>query len=110
MILVWTRLGFLIPIIFIAIAIIIFSISSSIFTQEYIESARWLFSLMFLISGIIYWFLGNLLNNKKSKKMIDPQTNRVVFIKKRHNFFFIPIQYWLFIMIIIGIILFFTPQ
>jgi hypothetical protein len=58
-----------------------------------------------IISAIIIWFIGNKFNSAKNERIfIDKQTGREVIVKPNHSLFFIKMQYWAFIIGIIGLI------
>ena len=46
------------------------------------------------ISAIIVWKLGNLLNNKKGRLLVDQETNEVVELRSKNDLFWIDMQYW----------------
>jgi hypothetical protein len=62
-----------------------------------------------LIGGIVVWFLGKHLNKNKAQVLIDKETGKEVVLKKTHTLFFIPMEYWGPIVILIGLITAFTP-
>jgi hypothetical protein len=51
------------------------------------------------------WFMGRKVNTKTEKVLIDPETNEPVTLRTGggHSLFFIPMQYWAFILLVIGV-------
>jgi hypothetical protein len=52
------------------------------------------------------WFMGRKVNTKTEKVLIDPETNEPVMLRTGggHSLFFIPMQYWAFIFLVIGVL------
>ncbi|HPF23640.1 MAG: hypothetical protein R3C08_05220 [Hyphomonas sp.] len=50
------------------------------------------------------WFMGRKVNTKTEQVLINPETNEPVVIRRGggHSLFFIPMQYWAFILLIVG--------
>jgi hypothetical protein len=60
--------------------------------------------LLFLPAAVLLWFLGRYLN--KPKVYTDKATGQQVYSKGgRHSLFYIPIEYWAFIYVLLAIIL-----
>lgn len=95
----WGILAFLIPLLFFVIGTgIDFNLQSVTQVANYIP-------LVFLfLSAPVVWFLGVRLNSKPPRKLIDPQTNQQVLLKKTHSLFWVPMQYWAIVVVILGLI------
>jgi hypothetical protein len=92
---IWSGLGFLVPLIFIVLCIGTFIGLEPLTSEEFIDAnSKWLTQVLFLVCGAIFWFLGNLIKKKTGKIMIDPETKQEVRVGGNHTFFFIPIRYW----------------
>jgi hypothetical protein len=52
------------------------------------------------------WFMGRKVNTKTEKVLIDPETNEPVMLRTGggHSLFFIPMQYWAFILLAVGLL------
>lgn len=60
--------------------------------------------LLFLPAAVVIWFLGKYLN--KPKTYIDKATGQQVYSNGgRHSLFFIPMEYWAFIYVILAVVL-----
>ncbi|WP_066504477.1 hypothetical protein [Abyssisolibacter fermentans] len=66
--------------------------------------------LAFALSGVICWFMGRALNKPKGKVYIDPETGNQVVFSKTHTLFFIKVEYWGIILLVIAFINIFTCQ
>ncbi|MDP8100880.1 hypothetical protein [Phocoenobacter atlanticus] len=56
------------------------------------------------LSAIAVWLIGSKLNGGKGKKLIDPETNETVILKKKHTLFWIPMQWFAIPLIGIAVI------
>ena len=64
----------------------------------------WILSGGLILSSPIYWFLGKKVNAEKQIG-VDPETNEPVYAKNLHTIYKLPVQYYSFIMLGIGIVL-----
>lgn len=65
------------------------------------------FAISFFFSAIIVWFLGRRFNHKSDGRiMVDKETGEEFKMGTRHSFFFIKMEYWAFILPVIGVIYF----
>ena len=94
-------LGLLIPII---VFVLLALIGKFIFGLEEDFSMNKLFLFVYtLVSSISIWKVGKMLNGKKPKVLIDPDTGEEVLLKTNHSLMFINLEYWSFFFAIIGL-------
>ena len=100
----WGILAFLIPFVFLILAQLGLDL---IYSQNYytLHSSE-IAPLALLLSTPLIYFIGNKLNNKPGKLLIDPETNEEVILKEKHDLFWIPLQYWSFIIATITIFMY----
>ena len=67
------------------------------------SGSRWFLFSTCNLAAFFCWKVGNRINSKPPKILIDPKTNEEVQIIERHTFWFIPLQYWGIIYSLIGI-------
>lgn len=108
----WSRLGFLVLVISFACLYAAETISEAItHDEEYYQQHTWLILLAFTITACILWPLGRYLNKKvTTRELIDPKTGEIVQINtggNGHTLFFIPMEYWAPILIVVGVIFLF---
>jgi len=48
---------------------------------------------VFVVMGIVVWLLGRWLTRQPGRILLDPETNEQVMLKRKHTFFFIPLNY-----------------
>lgn len=106
---VWSGLGFLVPVILIINGIIVDLLCGLITgNSQFYDQNKWPLTVVLIITGILCWFLGKYLNKPNDKIYIDKETGKEVQLRKSHRFFFIKMQYWGPILGVIGIIALFT--
>lgn len=66
------------------------------------DPKSWSLCLGFSLSAIPIYILGNKLNNMPGRMLVDQETNEVVELKAKHTFFWVPLQYWSFVIVGIG--------
>jgi hypothetical protein len=80
-------------------------VRSIIGNENYYQQAIWPLALALVISGVISWFLGKRLNKPRGRTLIDKETGEEVILKNtRHRLFFIPMEYWGPILLVIALI------
>ena len=57
-----------------------------------------------LVAAVALWFTGVRLNRDTDRRLVDPKTGRDVIIRRRHTFFWIPMQYWAAVLALIGVV------
>jgi hypothetical protein len=77
-----------------------YGISSLIGMDSYSDAAKITGDMLFLPAAIVLWIVGKRLN--KPKVYVDEAGQQVV-SKGRHSLFFIPIEYWAFIYVVLSI-------
>jgi len=105
---IWSGFGFLAPAIAIFFLIMAEYVSEEITKNtEFYQQHHSVGLLAMLISGIVCWLIGNYLNKKQGKVVIEKDTGKEVLLKPSHTFFFIPLRIYGFIWPIIGIFILF---
>ncbi|WP_010233578.1 hypothetical protein [Clostridium arbusti] len=72
--------------------------------NEYYQQNSWPLTVVLILTGVICWFLGKYLNKPNDKVYIDKQTGKEVRLSKTHKLFFIKMEYWGPILVIIGLV------
>ena len=106
---IWSGLGFLVALITFLFLLVAEYASESLFGDaSYFQNHGWPKLMAFFISGVLVWLLGSYLNNKQGKVMIEKETGQEFFMKPNHSLFFIRMEYWGPILLILGIIALFV--
>jgi hypothetical protein len=103
---IWSGLGFLVAVIVFAFCLgIEAAVSSLTGGSDFYRQAIWPIPLALVLSGAVCWFLGRRLNKPGGKTYIDKETGEEVILQnKRHSLFFIRMDYWGPILIIIALL------
>lgn len=107
---VWSGLGFLVAVIGFGCLLGTELFVEGTLGEEYYLAHAWPGLVGCLVGGAIIWFLGQFLNTRGTKTLVDPETGEEVPVRGRHSFFFIPMQYWGPILGVVGIVMLFTKE
>lgn len=57
-----------------------------------------------ILGAVGIWFAGRALNNPaKARVLVDPQTGQQVVLQKTHTFFWVKMEWWAIVVVIIGV-------
>jgi len=73
-------------------------VTDKIFGEAYYEKEGWTFALALFLSAITVYIAGRKLNKNNTRILIDKETGEEVKIVNSHSLFWIPLQYWGFIL------------
>jgi hypothetical protein len=104
----WGVLVVIIPIVFLLLGQL--AIDAVYGDGFYKAQSSWFAPLMFILSSPLIYYIGYKLNDKNEKILIDPETNEEVILKKSNDLFWIPMQYWAFIVVSISIWTYFSSK
>ena len=60
--------------------------------------------LIWLAAAVLNWIVGTPLNNRPARELVDPRTGQLVTLRSRHTLFWIPMQYYSVLMLLLGIL------
>jgi hypothetical protein len=105
---IWSGLGFLVAVITFLLLLTAEYATESLFQDEsYYQAHGWPKLLAFFLAAVVVWPLGKFLNRRQGKVVIEKETGKEVLVKPNHSLFFIRIEYWGPILLILGIVFFF---
>ena len=58
---------------------------------------------MFIPAGVMTWYLGKWMNRGSIRQLVDPQTGQTVTLRNDHSFFFVPVQWWGVLIVVVSI-------
>ncbi|MDC9725529.1 MAG: hypothetical protein PSN44_06400 [Gammaproteobacteria bacterium] len=70
------------------------------------KALSWPIPLAILLGAIPTTLVGMMLNNKPARVLIDPETNEKVELKREHSLFWIPMQYWGVILVVLSVLIY----
>jgi hypothetical protein len=102
MFVVWSGKGFIGTLLPLVLSIIGIFVSQSLFGGNHFK-ANSIFGVCFILSSPIIWVTGRQLNSAGERKLIDPSTNEVVILKNSHTTFWMPLEYFSVVTMLLGI-------
>jgi hypothetical protein len=99
---IWSGLGFLVFVIAFACSFAMAVFTNALFGDGYYTAHSWPLAVAMAIAGALTWLLGNALNRRKGKVMIEKETGREVVLQTNHSLFFVRVHYWGPILIALG--------
>lgn len=72
-------------------------------SHEFYRDHGWPKVVAGLVAAVAVWFIGSYLNSRPGRALIDKQTGEEVVIRPSHDLFFIPMQWWSFAAVAIGV-------
>ncbi|SEP50722.1 hypothetical protein SAMN04487843_13934 [Methylobacterium sp. ap11] len=58
--------------------------------------------LVWVVAAAFNWWLGTRLNNRPGRELVDQRTGQIVILRGRHTLFWIPMQYYSVLMVVLG--------
>ncbi len=106
---IWNGLGFLVAVIVFILLLAAEYVTEWMFADDsYYQAHGWPKLLAFFIATAMIWPLGIYLNRKEGKVLIEKATGKEVLIKPNHSLFFIRMEYWGPILLVLGVIFLFV--
>jgi hypothetical protein len=62
-----------------------------------------------LAGAAVNWWVGIRLNSQPGRELVDPKTGGKVILKRRHTLFWIPMQYYSALLVLIATVAVFAP-
>jgi membrane protein implicated in regulation of membrane protease activity len=102
---IWSGFGFLVALIGFGCLVLTQFIANALFQNAaYYQTHGWPKLVAFLIAALLVYFLSRVLERQQGRAMIDKATGREVVLKPRHSLFFVPLKYWPYILVGLGVI------
>ncbi|MBN4098446.1 MULTISPECIES: hypothetical protein [Methylobacterium] len=60
--------------------------------------------LVWVVAAGFNWWLGTRLNGRPGRELLDPRTGQTVILRPRHTLFWIPMQYYSVLMVLLGLL------
>ncbi|WP_407529192.1 hypothetical protein [Methylobacterium oryzisoli] len=58
--------------------------------------------VVWVAAAVLNWVVGTRLNNRPGRELVDPRTGQVVILRGRHTLFWIPMQYYSVLILLLG--------
>jgi hypothetical protein len=107
MLIIWSGWGFLAGVVGVACLIVTqVAVDAATHDEQFYSSHHWVQGLGFWLAAGVVLPLGRALNRRTERELVDPQTGRWVVLRSGggHSLFFVPVQYWWVIYLVLGVI------
>ena len=91
---IWTGWGILVFVIGLGALVIAQAVANAALGPQYYEHNAWPKIVAAIVAAVAIWLVGVRLNGAPGRVVVDKQTGREITLRRRHTFFFIPMQYW----------------
>jgi len=109
--LIWSGLGFLVGLItFGCLVATEFLVEAAYHDDRYYQANGWPKFLGFAIAAAIVAIVGRRLKRRQGRVLIDPETGSEVIVNPRHTFFFIRVDRWAPILLVLGVLFSFVTE
>jgi hypothetical protein len=109
MMIIWKGAGFIVAVVtFLILVLTELSVEALFKDETYYQKNGWPKLLALFLAGYIVLLIGKYLNKKEGKVLIEKETGKEVILKAEHSLFFINVEYWGYILFILGVIFFFV--
>lgn len=106
---IWSGLGFLVAVVtFGCLLATEILVEASFHDDQYYQAHGWPKLVAFVVAAAIVGVVGRRLSRRQGKVLIDPETGSEVIVGRNHTFFFIPVEYWAPILLVLGVAFFFV--
>src|SRR5262245_24718472 len=99
---IWSGLGFLVFVIAFTCSLAMALFTKVLFGDGYYTTHSWPLAVALAVAGILTWLLGNKLNRRQGKVMIEKETGREILLRPNHSLYFVRMHYWGPILIALG--------
>jgi hypothetical protein len=108
---IWNGLGFLVAVITFGCCLASeYLVEQAFHDDRYYQAHGWPKLVAFVVAAAVVAVVGRRLRHRQGKVLIDPETGSEVIVGRNHTFFFIPVEYWPPILLVLGTIFLFVTE
>lgn len=104
MIVVWSGLGFLVPLIA-AVALVAAVLVAGAFGKASGPTFGVAYAVFGGLAALVIWRLGRRLKGVGSRALVDEKTGERIVLRRRDTFFFISMEYWAIVVAVLALVL-----
>jgi hypothetical protein len=104
-VIIWTGWGILVFVFGLGALVIAQALANAVLGAGYYETNAWPKIAAAVVAAILMWLVGRRLNGAPGRTVVDKQTGREMTLRRRHTFFFIPMEYWAPIVVVLVVAL-----
>jgi hypothetical protein len=107
----WSGLGFLVAVVTFGCCLASEVLVEAAFDDQcYYQAHGWPKLAAFVVAAAVIGVIGRYLKRRQGTVLIDPETGSEVIVGREHTFFFIPVEYWSPILLVLGLIFLFVVE
>ena len=108
---VWQGFGFLVAVVSFAI-LVATQFATGVLTKDesYYGTHGWPKLLALWLAAAAVYALARYFDSRPGKVMIEKETGREVHLRRSHSLFFVPMKYWPYVLVVLGIVFFFMDR
>jgi hypothetical protein len=103
----WRGFGICVPVVGLGCLIVMQLITDSAFGAKYYQVHSWPKLAGCWLAAALTYALSIWLNRQPARVLIDKATGREIVLKRRDALFFIPVAYWAYIFLALGVVVLF---
>jgi hypothetical protein len=108
---IWQGAGFIVAVVtFLVLLLTELSVEALTRDDSYYQKHGWPKLAGFIIAGCLVMPIARYLNKKEGKVLIEKETGKEVVIKPKHSLFFINVEYWSYILFVLGVVFLFVTD
>jgi hypothetical protein len=104
---IWTGWGILIGVVGFACLILTqLGVNAAMHDDQFYQSHGWPKLVGLWIAAAVSWPIGRAMNRGEERQLLDPESGQPVVVRSGggHALFFVPVQYWWVIYLILGVV------
>ena len=106
---IWKGAGFIVAVVaFLMLLSTELSVEAIFKDETYYQTHGWPKLVAFFVAGCIVLLIGKHLDKKEGRVLIEKETGKEVVLKAEHSLFFINVEYWAYILFVLGLIFLFV--
>lgn len=107
---IWSGFGFLVAVIGFGSLVLAEAMTEGFFhDQTYYQTHAWPKLVACWFAAALVYGVGRWLDRQPGRAMIDKATGQEVVLRKKHALFFIPVRYWPYIFLGLGVVFLLIP-
>jgi hypothetical protein len=108
-VIIWRGAGIVVPGLAFVVLLLTSLVVSLLFKDDnYFGTHGWPRLVACWITAFLLRYVGMTLDKKETRVVVDKQTGEELVLKPHHDFFFIKLEYWAWILFVAGIVLLFV--
>lgn len=105
MFVIWTGFGIVAPVAALVTMVIAQLLIDAVFGEKYYTTHTWPKTAACFFTACGLWSLGRWMNKPEPGEFVEPGWGSVLQSSARHTLFFIPVEYWSFVLVAFAILM-----